>query len=442
MNSARRLLPAKRLAQLGGVVVVLLLALLAWWILRSAAPPPWTDAEVSMLRSLWIGSLPPLPAAPSNRVADDPYAARLGRQLFFDRRLSGNGQFSCATCHQPQRRFTDGLPRGRAIGTSKRNTPSIVGSAYSPWFYWDGRKDSLWSQALSPLEDPNEQGGTRMQYVRLMTTDKDYRAAYEALFGAVPDFSDRNRFPTAAAPVGDERLSAAWQAMAPEDRQLVNRTYANMGKAIAAYERLLLPGSSRFDAYVAAVLTGDKAPQQAIFSDSETRGLRLFIGKANCTQCHNGPLFTNNEFHNTGVLSIPGEVPDEGRIDGVRTVEEDPFNCLGPYSDDPHRQCAELRFARTDDPALLGAMRTPSLRNLDGTAPYMHQGQIATLSEVLDHYNRAPPAMIGHDEAKPLKLSRRELKELEDFLNTLKAPLATPPEWLTPPVTDAAPTGP
>ncbi len=399
-------------------------------VFRLGPPAPWTTDEIGVLQSLWIGSLPPLPPDPSDRVADDPKAARLGQRLFFDVRLSGNGEVSCATCHKPERRFTDGRQRGHGIGVSKRNTPSPVGAAYSPWLYWDGRKDSLWAQALAPAEDPNEQGGTRMQIVRLVAGDPLYRDAYETLFGPLPDFSDRERFPEKAAPITDTPAGASWNAMDPADRELVTRVFVNVGKSIEAYERRLLPGPSRFDTYVQAVIDGDETAQRTSMSDDEIRGLRLFIGQANCTRCHNGPLLTNNEFSNTGVLSLPGELPDEGRIEGVRTVEADPFNCLGPYSDDPMPNCAELRFARANDPVLLGAVRTPSLRNLDGTQPYMAKGQIATLREVLEHYNRALPAMIGHNEAVPLNLSERDISELEAFLDTLAAPLATPPEWL------------
>jgi cytochrome c peroxidase len=431
--------PARRI----GIVVAAGLLLVAggaatawgwgWNLLGTGSPPPWSDAELATLQSLWIGSLPPLPPDRSNRVADDPRAAKLGQRLFFDRRMSGNGEVACATCHKPELRFTDGRQKGHGIGVSKRNTRSMVGAAYSPWLYWDGRRDSLWAQALTPIEDPNEHGGTRMQSARLVATDAKYRAAYEALFGPLPDLSDRERFPDGAAPIPGAPAGAAWHRMTHDDRQLVNRVYANIGKAIEAYERLLMPGPSRFDAYLRAALNHDEAAEHAAFSESEVAGLRLFIDKANCVRCHNGPLLTNNEFANTGVLSFPGEVPDKGRSDGVRMVLEDPFNCLGIYSDDPAHECAELRYLRTDVATLLGAERTPSLRNLDGTQPYMHKGQIATLAEVLDHYNRALPAMIGHNEAIPLNLSGRELRELEDFLKTLAAPLATPAEWLVPP---------
>ena len=359
--------------------------------------PQWTDDEVMMLRSLWLESLPELPADSSNAVADNPDAAAFGRQLFFDPRLSSNGGISCAICHQPVRRFTDGLQKGQGVGTSGRNTPSIVGVAYSPWMYWDGRRDSQWSQALSPLEDVNEHATDRVHVTRLIAEDSSYRAMYESIFGRLPDLS-------------------------VVDTANVNGIFANIGKAIAAFERTVMPTSSRFDDYVAAV-TGDDIPRQGeIFSEDEVWGLRLFIGEANCTQCHNGPLFTNHEFHNTGVISFPGEVPDKGRAVGVREVLLQPFNCRGQYSDDPGRQCAELEFVRTGI-ELVGAFKTPSLRNLENTAPFMHKGQIATLAEVLEHYNAAPDAMIGHNEAKPLGLSGRELMQLEAFLGTLAAPV-------------------
>ena len=391
------------------------------WVYRPVSPHAWSEADLNTLRSLWIDNLPDPPADPSNAVADDRDAALMGNRLFFDTRLSANGEVSCASCHDPDLEFTDGRKKGRGIGESKRNTRSIVGSAYSPWLYWDGRRDSLWSQALSPLEDPNEHGSNRMHIVRFVTTEPAYRSMYEALFGPAPDFSDSSRYPAAAAPGDDESLARAWREMTEEDRDIVNRVFANIGKAIAAFERTLLPEPTRFDDYVSAVIDGDEQEQRAVFSKDEILGLQLFIGKARCTECHNGPLLTNDEFHNTGVLVFPGDLPDRGRIDGVREVVENEFNCLGEYSDDPRRSCPELTFVRTG-PELIGALRTPSLRNLGRTGPYMHKGQIDTLAAVLEHYNTAPAAIIGHNEAKPLGLSRPQLRRLQAFLETLAAP--------------------
>ena len=390
------------------------------WQNYGAKPQPWNAEEVVVLRSLWLNGLGQLPPDPSNAVADDPRAAQLGEKLFNDARFSANGAISCATCHQLIRNFTDGLPKGQALGMSRRNTPSIVGTAYSPWLYWDGRRDSQWAQALSPLEDPHEHGSNRMHVVREIAGDEGYRGVYEALFGKLPDLDDLQRFPLAAAPGSNTEWRRAWQSMVEVDRNAINRAFANVGKIIAAFERTLLPPPTRFDDYVAAVAADDVPAARLLLSDDEVRGLRLFIGAAGCTQCHNGPLLTNNEFHNTGVLSAATEIPDKGRVVGVRQALEDTFNCLGAYSDDRERRCAELEFARTG-PELVGAMRTPSLRNLRDTAPFMHKGQMSSMAEVLEHYNNAADAMIGHNEAKPLSLRRSELHQLEAFLGTLTA---------------------
>ena len=416
-----------------GLLVGAGLATLAWqW--RPLGAPDWTAAEIAEMRSLSLENLAPLPPDPSNAVADNLIAARLGQALFFDNRLSGTGGVSCATCHQPARKFTDGRDKGQALGTSKRNTPSIVGTAYSPWLYWDGRRDSQWAQALSPLEDPAEHGGNRMMYVRLIANDAWYRDQYTSLFGDLPDVTDASRFPPRASPLGDEDEVVAWEAMHAGDRALVNQAFANVGKAIAAYERRLLHRESRFDRYVAAIAAdGPSAADDDVFTNDEAHGLRLFLGKARCTECHNGPLLTNNEFHNNGVLAYPGELPDEGRSEGLRKLRRDPFNCLGDFNDEADPYCGELRFAR-EGVELIGSFRTASLRNLAGTEPYMHKGQLKTLAEVIDHYNRAPLAMIGHNESEfPLSLNRRQRQQLEAFLSTLDSPIAADDSWLTPP---------
>ena len=414
----------RRRLTLGLVLVgVLLFAGLAW---RHSSPAPWTAAELALIRSLHLDALPPLPADPSNAVADSPAAARFGHLLFFDTSLSANGAVSCATCHQPQRRFTDGLPTAQALGASARNTMSIVGSSYSPWYYWDGRKDSQWAQALAPLENAAEHGINRMRLARLIADDARYRELYTDIFGTLPDFSDAARFPPDAGPSADAHWQAAWNRMNDADKHAVNAIFANVGKALAAYQRKLLPGPSRFDAYV------DNLQQNAagtVFTPDEAAGLRLFIGEGRCIECHNGPLFTNNEFHNTGLLPPRGFVPDQGRGRALAAVQTDVFNCIGKFSDADAAQCTELKFMRTGA-ELIGAMRTPSLRNLGGTAPYTHKGQLPTLRAVLEHYNEAPLALIGHNEAEPLGLSNSELRQLEAFLLTLDAPPATAPEWL------------
>lgn len=416
------------------VVLGILAASALFWLWLELRPPaPWSEQERALLQTLSLDRLPPLPPDPSNAVADDPRAAELGHYLFYDMRLSGSGQFSCSSCHRPELRFTDGLQQARAHGKTLRHTPSIVGSAWSPWQYWDGRKDSQWAQSLAPLEDPREQASNRLRLVRLLQEDAFYRARYEALFGPLPDLSDHQRFPEDAGPIPERPAwQAAWNAMATDDRRLVNTAFTNLGKLLAAFERQVQPSATRFDHYVRALEAGDLARANSLLSRDERRGLRLFIGKARCIDCHNGPLFTNHEFHNTGLLPLPGELPDQGRRRAVALLRADPFNCLGEYSDAPEEACQELRYMR-DNIELLGALRTPSLRNSIGTAPYMHQGQVATLREVLEHYNAAPLAVIGHNEVEePLGLGWRELRQLEAFLRVLDAPVAGDPALLAP----------
>jgi cytochrome c peroxidase len=300
----------------------------------------------------------------------------------------------------------------------------IAGMAYSPWLFWDGRKDSLWAQALGPLESAVEHGGTRTQYAHLIA--EHYRAEYEALFGTLPNLSDTARFPASAAPVADPIAHAAWERMAPQDRERVTRIYANIGKAIAAYERKIMPGPSRFDRYVEALLSGDTATMRTALAPNEVAGLRLFVGKGQCINCHNGPLFTNNDFHNTGVPAVPNLPEDTGRAAGVRQVLADEFNCLSVYSDAAPEECGELRFVKSDDHGLERQFKPPSLRNVADRVPYMHAGQFQTLREVLDHYNRALVAPAGHSELKPLGLSEWELIQLEAFLHSLSGEVQAP----------------
>ena len=391
----------------------------------------WSDEERATLSGLWIGNLAPLSPDPSNKVADDPRAVQMGHKLFFDKRLSANGAVSCATCHMPDRNFNDNLPLAKGVGTTTRKTMTIVGAAYSPWQFWDGRKDSLWAQALGPLENPVEHGGTRTQYAHLI--DQFYRTEYEALFGPLPDFSDRSRFPDRAGPVDDPVAAAAWKAMTDDDREAVTRVYSNMGKVIAAYERKILPGPSRFDRYVEALLKNDAATMRELLSPSEIAGAKLFISKAQCINCHNGPLFMGTAFHNTGVPAAAGLPEDHGRQSGVLKVLDVEFNCLSQWSDAGPQDCAELKFVATTGEQLDGAFKPPTLRNIAQTAPYMHAGQFVALTDVLNHYNAAKPGPVGHSEIKPLGLSQQEMGELIDFLGSLSGPLAAPPELLKPP---------
>jgi cytochrome c peroxidase len=376
----------------------------------------WTPKERETLRSLSLASLGPLPADPSNRYADDARAAALGERLFSDTRLSGNGKVSCATCHVPQKDFQDGTPLAHGVGTTGRRTMPIAGTAHGAWFFWDGRTDSQWSQALGPLESAVEHGGTRTQYAH--TIGAHYRAEYEAVFGTLPSLDG---LPAQAGPVADTAWRAAWNRIPAARQGEISRVYANIGKAIAAFERRVELAPTRFDRYVDAELAGRAHDSTSSLSEDEIAGLKLFVGKANCVNCHNGARLTDDHFHNTGVpASALVAAVDSGRSVGVRQAVAAEFACTGKYSDATADDCAELRFATTDGEELVRAYKTPSLRGVAERAPYMHAGQIATLSAVIDHYDRAPKSPFGHSELKPLKLSATERRQIESFLRTLK----------------------
>ena len=205
-----------------------------------------------------------------------------------------------------------------------------------------------------------------------------------------------------------------------------------MGKAIAAFERNISYGESRFDQYAQATVAGD-GRGQAVLSPQEVRGLRVFINQGQCVTCHNGPLLTDHAFHNTGVRPASNSKPDRGRADGVTKLLQDEFNCLGRYSDAKPEQCGELQFLAMNDAAQLAAFRTPGLRNVAQRAPYMHAGQFATLGQVVQHYAASPKAALGHSElARPgekhaerqsIRLSPADVVDLTAFLGALSGPV-------------------
>src|SRR5215204_5144645 len=389
-------------------------------------PARWTPSELALLGSLSIRALEPLGDDPSNRYAADPRAASLGRELFFETRLSGNGKVSCATCHVAAQEFQDAKPLADGVGRTARRTMPIAGTAHSPWLFWDGRTDSQWAQALGPLESAVEHGGSRTQYAHVVA--EQYRDEYEAVFGLLPNMSG---LPRRAGPVSDTAWRASWQRIPETRRDDISRVYANIGKAIAAYERRIEFGASRFDRYVDQQLAGGiHTPNNSLTRDEEA-GLRLFVGRARCVTCHNGPQFTDDHFHNTGV-PLPGVAlpPDSGRAVGVRQVLGGEFNCTSRYSDAKPEDCDELRFAVADGPELVRAYKTPSLRNVAGRAPYMHAGQLGSLQDVVAHYVAAPAAPFGRSELRPIRLSPNEQRQLVAFLHALTGPLAAPADYL------------
>ncbi|MBC7604885.1 MAG: cytochrome-c peroxidase, partial [Ramlibacter sp.] len=358
----------------------------------AAARDGWTPEEVRVLSAMRISAMPPAPADPSNAVDQSPAAAALGKRLFNDTRFSRNGAVSCASCHSADKQFQDGLPVGKGVATGSRRSMPIVGAGQGAWLFWDGGKDSVWSQALGPLEDSVEHASNRTRIARLVAAN--YPLEYEKIFGRLPDLSG---LPQDAAPNGDANEKLAWESLTTARRADVSRVFANMGKAIAAYEKTLHYGEARFDEYV-RVLASRAARAPQVVTPAEVNGLRIFMGKGQCVTCHNGPLFTDQAFHNTGVPQRDLTRPDRGRSAALAKVKQDEFNCLGPFSDAKPEACAELTFLSTSSKELEGAFKTPSLRNVSLRPPYMHGGQFANTEEVIRHYVKAPAATVGHTE--------------------------------------------
>lgn len=366
-----------------------------------------------------IQRLSPLPATPppnpTNRVADNPDAAKLGQMFFFDERFSRDGTVACATCHSPFHGFADVEATSLGAGRGTRNAPTLLNVAYNKWQFWDGRADTLWSQTLFALEGEKEQAGTRLQYAHLIK--EFYQNDYEVVFGPLPNLADTNRFPVTGKP-GDVQFDN----MSEKDKIAVNTVFANIGKAIEAYERLLISHNAPFDKYVA----GDV---NAIGIEAK-RGLKIFIGKGVCILCHDSPNFTDNEFHNLGVPQ--GKLPsDTGRYDGIKQLLDNPFNGGGTYSDSPETPQRILNFLEPTEQHK-GQFRTPTLRNVALTAPYFHTGEFPTLESIIAFNNAGgvPAGFVGTREGtlEPLNLSEQGVQDLVEFLRTLTG--ESPPQHL------------
>ena len=335
----------------------------------------------------------------SNRASGRPAAVALGRRLFVDTGLSRTGTVSCASCHRPELGFTDGRARGVGIEGLDRNTPSLLDARLQHWFGWDGGSDSLWAFNVRPLLDPREMGADAVRVARRVAAEPGLACLYRKAFGAAP-------------------------GAAPADRVLVDAA-----KALAAFVETLDSGRTVFDDFRDALARGEPPAQAASaagYPADATRGLRLFVGRGRCNLCHLGPQFSNGEFHDIGrpFMAAPGR-PDPGRLGGIRAVLADPLNLLGAHSDDASRATAVRTRHVAATHRNFGEFKVPTLRGLSRTAPYMHDGSLSTLRDVLRHYSELDVDRLHSDgEALlvPLRLTPRETDELLAFLATLSTP--------------------
>jgi cytochrome c peroxidase len=297
---------------------------------------------------------------PDNPLTEEKVA--LGRALYFDKRLSADGTVSCATCHDPATAFADNRPV--AVGVNNRvgprNAPTLLNAAFSPLLFWDGRARTLEEQVLEPLFNPAEMGMTdRRAVVARLEADADYPRLFAEVFGRA------------------------------------SLTVENAAKALAAFERTQFSGDSPFDRFVA----GDTGA----ITKAQHRGWLLFRGKARCITCHAfsaaAPFFTDFKFHNTGVAVGGANLERLARAAGTAD--------LG-------------RYAVTKKAEDLGAFRTPTLRDVELTAPYMHDGSEKTLLDVVRFYDRGGEKNPRLDRRlRPLRLSEQEMSDLVEFLRAL-----------------------
>jgi cytochrome c peroxidase len=459
-----------------------------------------------------VAALSPLgepPADPSNRVSDERNAVLLGWRLYYDTSLSGPAtlrdmlgrpvpsaraplgqptRISCATCHDPAHGGGDvtSAPGHVSVGAGwyDVNGQQTLNAAHYKLLYWNGRSDSLWGQAAAVMESPVSMNGNRLDI--LWTVSEKYANEFAGVFsgnpalpmtGPRPDVAAcaaatapacpdgcrmvtadsgatacHPRFPLQGKPgragcqfdVATEPFGDAFDCMAMEDRAAVNRAYAAVAKAIGAYERKLTSRNAPFDDFVA------EGPGSKTLSPEARRGLKLFVGRASCIDCHNTPLFSDNKFHNIGVPQTGAGVPTEadcrggscdctsgradnaiclpwGFADGLSRLNfaSHSYRRNGGLSDDASMAWKDTHadyYDKKGTEAMRGKWRTPSLRDCQLSGPYMHNGIYRTLEEVVWHYDvggeggdfgtKAP-------ELKPLFLTARDRLDLVAFLRTL-----------------------
>ena len=381
-------------------------------------PPEFSPAEIRAIARHGPWPQPVLPDA-SNRASGNADAIALGRALFFDVRLSPKRDMACATCHQPARAFTDGRDRAQGRARLDRNTPGLWGAGLGHWFGWDGGSDSLWSFALRPMLNPLELGASAAHVARLLRGDATYACLHRNAFGTAP----RTVAGVPRAKPGAPRTVPAAPHAPPAARSSADeRLLADAAKALAAFIETLHSGKSAFDELHGALARGDAAAAARYPLDAR-RGLRIFTGCGQCAVCHFGSNFSNGEFHEIGIpyLIAPGRV-DPGRQGGIKRVRADKYNRLGAFSDDASRASGSRTQHVAESHASFGQFKTPSLRNVELTAPYMHNGSLATLRDVVRHYSELPEDRLHQDgEAllKPLRLTQSESDDLVAFLRTL-----------------------
>jgi len=351
-------------------------------------------SEVEIERLHTLGPLPSPPTSRSNAVADDPGAAELGAWLFGDESISlADAEMSCADCHHPGLGWGDdrALSQVAAGGDTPRHSPSLTNVAYQPYMFWNGKADSLWAQAYKAMVAVH--GIDKLEVVTYLGSDTDYVAMYEPLFGTFP---------------GDPGSASETE---------LDQVLVNCAKAIEAFERTLNSTNSDLDRWIA----GD----DSALSEQQERGAKLFVGKAGCVGCHSGPNLSDGWFHNIGLA--PGTDGVDAAAGLAVTLADIEFNLAGPWSDDPSWGAGRLdalaqRVAAAGG-GLVGAHKTPTLRDVNLRVSFGHNGDVGSLWAWISRYRDAAvePGWVGTLDPLyvPRDLSDSDIEDLIVFLDAM-----------------------
>ena len=378
--------PARCLGISAGLSVLLVVG----WS-QAEAPVAFTPSEKAsiLLHGPW-----PIRTThdPSNRVSGKSAAVTFGKALFFSTLLSAKRNRSCASCHMEAAGFSDGRPRSIGSARVDRNALALYNLRLNRWFGWAGQSDNLWAQSLRPILDTRELSASPELVARRIASNRSFASSYRKIFG-----SDATKDPAETVLV-------------------------NIAKALAAYQETIVSGRTPFDEFRDALEKGDSAGTAA-YPAAAKRGLKIFVGRGKCNVCHFGPNFTNGEFHNIGVKHfVTRNRVDKGRYGGIQQLKMSRYSLLGAFNDDKTRSTAGFTRRVRLHPRNWGEFRVPSLRNVALTAPYMHDGSMASLADVVRHYSELNEDRLHQDGERllrALKLSKREIADLVAFLNTL-----------------------
>ena len=376
----------------------------------SGVPSPFSLEEQAHLDFMLIPPSQPIEADNSNIYRNNPDAILFGELLFSSKALSKSGEISCESCHQYENHFTDGLAQSTGLEITKRSAPTIIGLQRQRWFNWDGSCDSGWCQAIGPLEKDGEMGSSRIELSHVIF--EQYKEEYESIFGQLP--SDIVNWPESGKPT-----MSNWTDIS-EDIQLTStEIMVNIAKSIDAFEHTLIPPHRRLDDFLDLYKSDHQQAYDSLTS-IERHGLNLFLNEGRCVLCHSGSTLSNGEFHNIGLGERTWLDPlDIGRYDGIDMLRTNEFNSAGQWSDEQNGIKSNRIPRLNQKTEQLGQFKTPTLREVVHTGPYMHGGHFETLEEVLQYYvNLNEDPVHGHrDETlQPLDWTSDDIDAIHAFL--------------------------